>query len=85
MTISAAIDYINLAMIISERNTSQIINDDICVPLNLLLIICFFPTVDTASRCVGRIGTVAKFLVPDWEDMIDYDIGLSYRPPGYID
>jgi hypothetical protein len=23
---------------------------------------------------------VAKFFVPDWEDIVDFGIGLSYRP-----
>jgi hypothetical protein len=29
--------------------------------------------------------TVARFLVPDWGDIVDSGMGLSYRgPPGYI-
>ncbi len=26
------------------------------------------------------LTSVAKFLVPDWGDIVDYGIGLSYRP-----
>jgi hypothetical protein len=30
------------------------------------------------QRCVS--GTVAKFIVSDWGDKVDYGIMLSYRP-----
>ncbi len=26
----------------------------------------------------------AQFMVPDWGDKVDYGIGFSYWPPGYI-
>jgi hypothetical protein len=28
--------------------------------------------------------TVAKFIAPDWGDKVNFGIGLSYRPAGYI-
>jgi hypothetical protein len=41
-------------MIISKRNTSQIINDDICVSLNLFFILCFVtPAIENVP---GRVG-----------------------------
>ncbi len=29
-------------------------------------------------------GTVAKFIVPDWGDKVDYGIGLSYPPTSLV-
>jgi hypothetical protein len=52
------------------------LNQSIIVRLPLLL---KPPIRYTRSR-----STVAKFIVPDWEDKVAAGIGLTYRP-GYID
>ncbi len=33
-----------------------------------------------ASSYETALYSVAKFFVPDWEDVVDSGIGLSYRP-----
>ncbi len=54
------------------------------VIVNIVLFKFFTFTVYALSfDCVlfePRGTSVAKFLVPHWEDIVDYDIGLSYRP-----
>jgi hypothetical protein len=31
-----------------------------------------------------EVTTEAKFLVPDWGDIVDSGIGLLYRPPAHV-
>ncbi len=52
-------------------------NQSITIRLPSGLLLLKSPLTYTRSRSTG---TVAKFIVPDWEDKVAAGIGLSYRP-----
>jgi hypothetical protein len=42
------------------------------------------PPVDSSLNFCAFFRPVSKFIVPDWGDIVDSGIGLSYGSPGYI-